>query len=1124
MRKIFQVLALALAAGAAAAAQGCGSGWEEEVGTEGSQLLSDPTTQRVLGFESLPDWTILQGPGTLALSSTHTQGASSLQVTGPGYTIVQSALLPTLGSVGNTLSVDYQVPSTLAWGSLSLILNSPTLGLYSDYIGQVNVGGIAGGSFQTATFTLPANVVTLLASSYSDLSIRLNWNVPSVSGGFLLDNVRFPNASVGDAGAGDATTGDSGKTDGAADAGLDAAQDAAADAGSGDGSISPRTVFGKPNFKQITVNDVVPYRAFQPQGVVVDRSATPNRVYVFDSGNQRILGFKSLGTCSTSGATCTRDGECPSGQTCNVIYPTRSADVVIGQPDGGATTCNGDDTSSQPPTASTLCTEPYPRSVSLLESGDPQSMAVDSAGNLYITDKWNHRILKYNSPMTTDAVADMVWGQNDMVSRQCNQGAGPPSTGGQPSQTSLCLSDELTGTISGDELGTGVDVQADGQIWVADQANHRVLRFPANSKVANMVLGQATYTSGTPDPTECNASGTTNSGSHLCMPKAVRYNATTKQLYVLDWKSGTSKFRVLIYSIPTGKTDFQPGQPATSWVVGDPWYNCQALNDCPGDPDAGAGYSLADTSFQWNRPLGIELPTNLAANSFWLSDEKNGRAVGYALQGSAWSAVTVLGQPNATSNGGFSSCPTSTTNNNWCNFTAPGGSMGFDGDGNIYVADENQPRVMRFPTKGLAVLDGGTQQPPWAANALLFPNIQGDSTDNNLVDQYGAFSLNKVKLASYPSGSPQLLLFDQFRFLFWNSYSSKGSGSAADGVLYQSSFNSNAGVQPINGLDTDSKGHVFVGINGRIDIYQGPLATGMGNIASFDVNSVPLRIGGGTLAPTSIGIMGLAYDETNDALFVADTTNFRIIRIATPMQSTRQINLVLGQRSATLVGANRSYDDASKNICENVQPDGFGNISQIKLDKNGNLYVVDAIHEGWACSNNRVVEYDAATILPGTTDFISCDATSTSCTTAKRPTRYFVAGNPNSGTYPGNPPIGQRKGSDGNLNFGNGDLAPNVPIGVAFDSSNRMIMVLDAYENTPFHRVFYYATPLPNCSSSNPGCYVPFTSIFPVQAGQPTDVSFDSSNNMALMDQTWARVTYYAGTDYAAWVATQPTH
>jgi hypothetical protein len=185
----------------AAVTMGCGSDrGQERSAIESTELLSDATTQRVLGFESSSDWSVFQGPGTLGTSSTGTQGMQSLVLTNPTYTILQSARLSTLGNVGNTVRVDYELPAAgVPWGALALTLDAPSVGMTNTWIGQVTVSGVAGGTFQTASFTLPSNIVTKLASSYGDLAIRLTWNVPASAGAFLVDNVRFvggPNSTT----------------------------------------------------------------------------------------------------------------------------------------------------------------------------------------------------------------------------------------------------------------------------------------------------------------------------------------------------------------------------------------------------------------------------------------------------------------------------------------------------------------------------------------------------------------------------------------------------------------------------------------------------------------------------------------------------------------------------------------------------------------------------------------------------------------------------------------------------------------------------------------------------------------------------------------------------------------
>src|SRR5437879_2498536 len=82
------------------------------------------------------------------------------------------------------------------------------------------------------------------------------------------------------------------------------------------------------------------------------------------------------------------------------------ADRVFGQ--GGSfnsALCNPEGTS-----ATSLC----------FSSG----VAVDSVGNVFVADAFNNRVLEYDTPLTTDTIADRVCGQGGSFSADsCNVGA-----------------------------------------------------------------------------------------------------------------------------------------------------------------------------------------------------------------------------------------------------------------------------------------------------------------------------------------------------------------------------------------------------------------------------------------------------------------------------------------------------------------------------------------------------------------------------------------------------------------------------------------------------------------------------------------------------------------------------
>ena len=184
-----------------------------------------------------------------------------------------------------------------------------------------------------------------------------------------------------------------------------------------------------------------------PQAVVVDTSTNPSPVYVADTGNNRILGFRNAASFT-------------NGQF---------ADIVIGQPDFVTTLPQG-------PNFTTRTTG--------LTS--PQGIAVDASGNLYVIDGANNRILRFPKPFsqTGTIFPDIVIGQSGFGTGAANQGG--------LSASSLFFA---TSTAA---LSASLTFDTTGNLWVTDPGNNRILRFNAS------VLGsQATSA---PSPILCSGS------------------------------------------------------------------------------------------------------------------------------------------------------------------------------------------------------------------------------------------------------------------------------------------------------------------------------------------------------------------------------------------------------------------------------------------------------------------------------------------------------------------------------------------------------------------------------------------------------------------------------------------
>ncbi len=205
------------------------------------------------------------------------------------------------------------------------------------------------------------------------------------------------------------------------------------------GDPTPSVVVGQPS----------PYDTSPNQGLSGPTAATlrrptgvatdGTRLVISDTGNHRVLIFDTIPTATGA-----------------------SADVVLGQADflGGFSNSGG-------VTASTLDT---PRGVEI------------SGTDLLVCDQDNHRVLVWSDLTTvvSGSPADLVLGQDDFFSRLPNQG-------------------DVTTASS---LHAPSDVQvAQGMVWVADTANHRVVGFPdplASSSAATRVLGQPDFHSSSP--------------------------------------------------------------------------------------------------------------------------------------------------------------------------------------------------------------------------------------------------------------------------------------------------------------------------------------------------------------------------------------------------------------------------------------------------------------------------------------------------------------------------------------------------------------------------------------------------------------------------------------------------
>ena len=189
-----------------------------------------------------------------------------------------------------------------------------------------------------------------------------------------------------------------------------------------------------------------------------------------------------------------------------------AATLVIGQPDfisnGGGTT------------DSTL--------------SSPQAITFDSSGNLWVVDRGNNRVLRFETPSNGEA-ATLVIGQPNFESSDPNTGGG----GGAADADGL-------------DFPLGIAFDSSGNLWVTDRNNNRILRYStpfANYEEASLVIGQRDFESSNSNTDE-NGEGDNISASGLDSPRGIAFDSSGN-LWVVD-RNNDRVLRFPVSSIENG--------------------------------------------------------------------------------------------------------------------------------------------------------------------------------------------------------------------------------------------------------------------------------------------------------------------------------------------------------------------------------------------------------------------------------------------------------------------------------------------------------------------------------------------------------------------------------------------
>ncbi len=272
-----------------------------------------------------------------------------------------------------------------------------------------------------------------------------------------------------------------------------------------------------------------------------------------------------------------------------------------------------------------------------------QGLAFDQAGNLWVTDSANNRVLEFDAVSLQSAVA--------------NQEAIPASIViGQPNFTSNSQGTSAT-QLSGP---TGIAFDPSGNLWVSDTGNNRVVEFRPPFSVgqgASAVVGQPDFTSFTPDHPDTTLGG-------LDQPIGIAFDGGGNL-----WVADNQDHRVMMFEPP-----FVLGENS-SLLIGEMLTGGQFVTIASGPGSVGTPVSVA---FDQGGNLWVGQSANCKFTEF-----------PFPLR-AAENAITVIGQPD------FQSNDATTTQAGLNNPTG----VAFDSSGHLWIADTGNSRVLEYLKAG----------------------------------------------------------------------------------------------------------------------------------------------------------------------------------------------------------------------------------------------------------------------------------------------------------------------------------------------------------------------------------------------------------------------------------------
>jgi uncharacterized protein (TIGR03437 family) len=660
---------------------------------------------------------------------------------------------------------------------------------------------------------------------------------------------------------------------------------------------------------------------FNPQSLALDTSVTPPALYVSDTGNNRVLGWKN--------ATSFANG--------------KPADLVVGQRDFFSTSAGG------PSTAFTA------------GLSAPLGLAV-LGGDLYVVDAGNNRILRFRRPLSTppdQQFPDLIIGQPSLAGKAANY------PGGLPNEKGIFLA------TNNSVLQSTIAFDKQSNLWLTDGGNRRVLMYPASEVAksnnfglsATIVLGQTDFLSAA--VLDTNGISLTN---RLAIPTGLAFDAAGR-LYVSDSDGSTNApdalNRVMVFT-PSSSGQFSSGQSAAR-IMG-------LLTPLPAGvppPDPRAQNIQALQIRMWGPNSIFFLPGN---QGMGVVDSNFSRILIFDPY-EQWPDVNTATSPSAKAvvgHGGIYVKPDGTLaiqpndgnpGSSGQTLSSPTGAVFFNNE--LYVTDSGNHRVIVLP------LQNGT----FGSATRLLGQDRFNSNSINLIEgrefRFGSGNgLFDAGLALDSTGDvPHLYVADTYnnRILGFKDVRLLKPGAAADIVIGQPDM-ATALCNPTNdataptqsslcqprGLVVDSSGNLYVADSGNGRVLRFPTPFAHQGQQQADLVLGQQSFFGKVTDPTSRTMAvpyGLAIVGTN-GLAVSDVSDNRVLFFKFTASGTFAGGTDNG------IAATKVFGQPDFSTIVKGSADTQMNLPRhLSADSDGRIYVADT-------QNNRILIYDQINNTP----------------------------------------------------------------------------------------------------------------------------------------------------------------